>query len=169
MADEWLPLAGVALGALLGFVGSSLTDWRARRERRLTRWDEIRVRAYFEFAAAIKTEIRTCDRIASELGYRDGAPPLSPAEGLTRLVAEQDRRTTLVEQVLLIGSHPTAAAARRWQDCAVSLHEVLADPADGAAERYRAAFTEAGIARDRFYEAARGELDVRGGSTSLTD
>ena len=162
-----MTLASVGLGGVVGYGGTLLTHFVTRRDRRLTRWDEARVSAYFEFAAALKAEIRTCDRIASGKGYRTDASPLTVQEGMERLAHESDRRTMLLEQVLLIGSQQTASAARAWQNAAVALHEALRDSSQDAKRMYLTAFAAAGHARDAFYVAARRELQVSGGTTAL--
>ena len=113
-----MTLLSVGLGGLVGYGGTLLSDVVGSRDRRLTRWDEARLRAYSEYGAALKTgdAYERSDRV--RVGLRTEASPLGLKEGMRRLEEESDNRTMLIEQVLLIGCEETRLPPSMADGCA---------------------------------------------------
>jgi hypothetical protein len=113
---EQLPtLIGVMLGALMSYGASALTERSTWRRAQAARWDERRLQAYADYAAALKTEIRLCLRMATSLNLATSTHPLAPEAGVELLEEAEDRRSQLFENLLLLAQPSTIEAARKWQ------------------------------------------------------
>jgi hypothetical protein len=126
------------------------------------RWDERRLVAYSEYAAAVKTLITIAWRIGAARGLPSIGAPLGVEEGLPLLADAEATRGAKWETVQLLGDPDTVNAARRWHMCAWKLNRFARGELAGADE-FLATYSEAGTARDHFYRAARASLNVGAG------
>jgi hypothetical protein len=158
-------LVGVLIGALSTyFVGSAME--RSRWERQQSaRWDEKRIQAYADYGYALKNEYIACLRV---VGYRHGDSRFERIdldEALTEIRQLSAERTAKWESVLLLGNPQTIAAARTWHEHVWEV-ELYARGVRSDAARWADLLKEIGIARARFYEAARGDLGIRSGQVA---
>jgi hypothetical protein len=163
--NQLLVLAGVIIGALASYLITAANE-RARWKRTLdSRWDDRRVEAYASYAQAVKDIIRISARIAAGRGIGTHSEPLSPTrKNLDLIDSASSRRAVAWETVLLLGHRDTIIAARRWHECVWRLDWIACRKEDSNPEDYENARAEVNRAREAFYESAREDLQVRGGS-----
>lgn len=164
--DSWivqlLTLLGVTVGALASFVSTRFLE-RARWQRdEAARWDARRLDCYGEFASAIKRLITTAQRLAAGLGLPSTDQALDPGTGLAALAAAGEELSIKWEQILMLGSPDTIAAARDWRHAAWHLEwfarGLRIDPAE-----YTTTVEDSGKARRDFYTAVRADLGITSG------
>ena len=165
MFNQLLVLAGVIIGALASYLTTAATE-RARWKRALdSRWDDRRVEAYASYARVIKDMIVISSRLAAGRGIGGSSQPLPPTpENLDLLQSAGAARASTWETVLLLGHPDTVAAARNWHESVWRLEWFARGRLAGDHEDWERARSEVNSARSLFYEAARNDLQVRGGS-----
>jgi hypothetical protein len=165
LSGQLLVLAGVLVGALASYLTTAATE-RARWKRVLdSRWDDRRVEAYASYAQAVKDMVGLSARIAAGRGIGDHPRPLSPTEeNFDLLAAAATRRAATWETVLLLGHPDTVAAARAWHESAWRLEWFARGLISGTPEEWEQARAAVNNARSVFYESARNDLQVSGGS-----
>jgi hypothetical protein len=161
--------AAVLLGVIIGALGSYLTTAateRARWKRALdSRWDDRRVEAYALYAQSVKRMIKTAGRIAAGRGLGGDDEPLAPTQENLELLADAEaERSRLWETVLLLGHPQTVAAGRIWHECAWRLEAYARALVTGSNSDWQLAISSADIARHAFYESARIDLGISGGT-----
>jgi len=161
---EQLPtLIGVILGALLSYGAGAFTERSNWRRTQAVRWDERRIQAYADYGAAAKVPVILCLRMARALKLTTlAATPLDLPEGKASLGAADDRRSQLFENLLLLGDAAVIDAARKWHETVTELEGTLDPDFDGEPEGFDQLYRRVGLARDRFYELARTQLQVSG-------
>ncbi len=157
-----ITLAAVAVGALLSFASTRLTDLnRWQREEHL-RWDAKRLDVYSEFASTLLQFINIALRISAGLGFPTGVQPLDSETGLPALATTGTELNVQWERILLLGSPDAIVAAKYWQEEAFHLEyfarQLRSDPAEYAKTRRNTK-----EARWRFYSAARADLRITSG------
>jgi hypothetical protein len=162
LASQLPALIGVVVGALLSYVGGHMTERSRWRREMVTRWDASQLRALTDYSIAIKAELRICLRLAAYKGLSSRPDPLDPETGSAMLTAAEDQRATQFESLLLLADPATVDAARRWQQAIWTLHPHVV-PVDATGAEFLELFRQAGIARERFYDAARLSLGVGAG------
>lgn len=165
MFNQLLVLAGVVIGALASYLTTTANE-KARWKRTLdSRWDDRRIEAYALYAQAVKEIIRLSARIAAGRGIAAHSEPLSPTRKHLDLVdSASSRRATVWETVLLLGHRDTVEAARRWHESVWRLDWIACRKENASSEDYETARSEVNHARALFYESAREDLQVKGGS-----
>ena len=163
-------LLGVIVGALGSYLTTSATE-RARWKRALdTRWDDRRVDAYASYGQSVKRMIMIASRIAGGKDLGSDTEPLAPTQvNLDLLAAAEADRASQWETVLLLGHSKTVAAARNWHEHAWQLEAYARGSVTGSASDWRAVRAATDVARATFYEAARSDLQVSGGSLPWSD
>ena len=163
--SQLLVLLGVVVGAGGSYLTTSATE-RARWKRALdTRWDDRRVEAYASYAQSVKRTIIIAQRIAAGRGLSTDSEPLAPTQvSLDLLEATEAERASQWETVLLLGHPATVAAARDWHEHAWRLQAYARALLTGSASAWEEARTATDVARARFYESARSDLQVSSGS-----
>lgn len=150
-------IAGVLLGGLVTF-----SNDRAKWQReRAARWDERRLAAFVDYAAAVKREVHLCIRMAASmnLGTMDEAP-LDKVEGVPLLNATEERRADAFEGLLLLADKETILAARAWHESVWRLRDTVNGTRTVDQETFMSLFRATGVARDGFHLAARESLSV---------
>jgi hypothetical protein len=160
--DQIPALAGVAVGAFATIIATTFADRVRWRRDQAVRWDERRLEAYREYAAAIKTMHALTMRLAANEPDFRHSRPVDPAVADQLLDETDARRTAMWESVLLLGDAATVNAARRWWEAVRALEvAVRRGPRDAAGwESFLGSIHDR---RDAFYVAARNSLGVRGG------
>ena len=157
-----ITLAAVAVGALLSFVTTRLTDRRRWQREESLRWDARRLDTYSEFGSALLKFINITLRITAGLGFPSGIQPLDGEAGRPALAAAGTELNVQWERILLLGSPDAIMAARTWQDGAFHLEyfarQLRSDPAEFAKTRQ-----DIREARRRFYSTARADLGITSG------
>jgi hypothetical protein len=98
-------LLGVVVGALLGYLSSTLTERARWKRERTARWDEARMKAYADYGEAVKKISYLAVRIAAGRGLPYAIKPMPPTdEALRDLDAAEGGRARTWEPVLLLGS-----------------------------------------------------------------
>ncbi|MGB2571576.1 hypothetical protein ACPFP2_24450 [Micromonospora citrea] len=161
-------LLGVLVGALGTVLATSIADRRRWKRSLSVRWDERRLDAYAEFARVLKEIQAVSVRIlATDTG--DGSRSgMDPAVGLPRLADADVRHTLAWENILLLGDASTVRAAQSWRDAVWSIEDLARGVANGD-ESLPDRLHRANEARDAFYRAARGGLDVSGGTVAQSE
>lgn len=165
MFSQLLVLAGVIIGALASYLTTAATE-RARWKRALdSRWDDRRVDAYAAYAQAVKDMISISSRIAAGRGITMNPQPLSPTdENLELLASAGIRRAAAWEAVLLLGHPETVIAARNWHETVWRLEGFARGVITGEYRDWEEARSEVNAARSSFYQSARNDLQVKGGT-----
>ncbi|UAJ16209.1 hypothetical protein SEA_MALIBO_33 [Gordonia phage Malibo] len=164
----FLPLIGVVAGGLLAYlfgIRNENTKWE-RSER--TRTGEVRRKAYSEYARAIKRETVLCRKMASHLNLGPTGERLDPAVGLPELSATNRERSSLFEELLLVGDQEVVTTARTWQDSVWMLRKAIRGEVAPADHPFNDLYTACGVARDAFYAAARHDLGVPGSVSAMS-
>lgn len=93
------------------------------------------------------------------------ADPIDRESGLKALLQEEEeRRTTLWENVLLPGDMETVNAARDWRKAVWQMEQYARDcTLDDLSAKVLLAVRHVDEARDRFYTAARSSIGIGGG------
>ena len=165
LLNQLLVLLGVIVGALGSYLTTSATE-RARWKRAQdSRWDDRRVEAYASYAQSVKRMIIIAQRIAAGRGLWADSEALAPTQvNLDLLAAAEAERASQWETVLLLGHPKTVAAARNWHEHAWRLELYARALLTGSASDWQEARTATDVARATFYESARSDLRVSGGS-----
>jgi hypothetical protein len=109
--------------------------------------------------------IMIASRIAAGMGLWTDTEPLAPTQvNLDLLAAAEAERASRWETVLLLGHPKTVAAARNWHEHAWRLEAYARGRLTGSASAWQEARTATDVARATFYESARSDLRVSGGS-----
>ena len=104
--------------------------------------------------SALKVEVRLCLRLAAWYGLGPRTEPLDPGVGLARLEEAEDVRAEKFEAIRLLADTATIKAASQWQ------HRVWRLQDESTEAEFLADYKRVGEAREAFYAAARGSLDV---------
>lgn len=165
VSSQLLVLAGVIVGALASYLTTAATE-RARWKRTLdSRWDDRRVEAYASYGRAVKDIITLSSRIYGGRGIAVNPEELSPTQESLELLASADiKRAAAWETVLLLGHPETVIAARNWHESVWRLEWWARGRITGEHEDWEKARSEVNRARSLFYESARKDLQVRGGT-----
>ena len=165
LLNQALVLLGVIVGALGSYLTTAATE-RARWKRALdNRWDDRRVDAYASYAQSVKRMINIAGRIAAGRGLGGDDEPLAPTqENLDLLAAAEAERAGQWETVLLLGHPQTVVAVRNWHEHARRLEWYARARLTGSNSDWQTARAAVDVARHAFYESARGDLQVSGGS-----
>jgi hypothetical protein len=165
VSSQLLVLAGVIVGALASYLTTATTE-HARWKRALdSRWDDRRVEAYASYAQAVKDLITISSRVYAgrDIAVNPGA--LSPTqESLDLLASAGVKRAVAWETVLLLGHPETVIAARNWHESVWRLEWWARGQITGEHEDWEKARSEVNRTRSLFYESARKDLQVRGGT-----
>lgn len=164
MASQILPLAGVAVGAAMSFVVTSLNERAKWRREQSVRWDGQRLTAYAEYAHAVKDLAYQYRRIAVARGLTAGPHPLEPtAAVLDRLGEAEVHRTALSEALLLLADRHTIAAMKRMNQCLWLLEALArATPGQDHSGSWDRAYADYRAARQEYIEQARQNLGASG-------
>lgn len=153
-----LPLAGVAVGAVLSWGTGSLSERsRFRRERR-SRLQDARVAAYADFSAAAKETMSILFRVAASRGLDAQTESMSLDDARPLLAAAYHGREAAFERVRLIGDDAVWQAARRWVNEVYAMRRAVDDP-DLTAEAWDTLVAEANAGRSEFHSVARREIE----------
>jgi hypothetical protein len=165
LLSQVLVLVGVIIGALGSYLATAVTE-RARWKRALdSRWDDRRIEAYAMYAQSVKQMIYIAGRIAAGRGLGSDAEPLEPTqENLDLLASAEAERARQWETVLLVGHPQTVAAGRNWHEHAWRLEWYARARITGSKSDWQTARAAVDAARHAFYESARSDLSVSGGS-----
>lgn len=164
LAAQLPTLIGVVIGGLISFLATTYVE-RQRWKRQLeTRWDERRLNALLDFAAAVKRETRLSLRIASSTRAHIRTDPLASEIGRPLLEAAEDERAALFEAVILLADRKTLDRARAWMYAVWELREHSDPPSKVGPDTFDAAYERASTLRNDFYAAVRavfanGDLD----------
>lgn len=159
-AQGLFALLAVALGAACSLIATQLGDRSRWRRDQLVRWDDRRLSAYTEYAAAVKLAII---RSRSILGHRGLSPtltPLAPEEGIPLLAVDENSRTAKLEALMLLATADTIRAAREWHGIAWRFHHWATGSVATTPDEIEAAYAAAQVARERYYAAVRRELGI---------
>ncbi|MFD7430749.1 hypothetical protein ACFV6Z_27445 [Streptomyces sp. NPDC059818] len=163
LTDRILPLAGVALGALMSYVMGSLNERTRWRRQQAVRWDEHRLTAYAEYAHAVKELAARCRTLAVARGLTPG--PVSPeptSEVLAELGRLESRRSALSETLALLCDTEANTASKTLDHCVWRLECLARGIATEAEQDWDQAYLEFRQARDRYVSRARADLGVPG-------
>ncbi|WP_435204997.1 hypothetical protein [Micromonospora sp. bgisy143] len=157
------------LGVLVGTGGTILATLIADRSRwqrqQAARWDERRLQAYVEFANAVKEVHTYALRIANLNALRHG---VDREHALARMEEADIRRTKTWESVLLLGDATSITAAREWRAAVTDIAR-YARGVTSAGFELAAGLGHANETRDRFYQAARASLGIRGSAVPQSE
>lgn len=163
LTDRILPLAGVALGALMSYLVSSLNERTRWRRQQAVRWDEHRLKAYAEYAHAVKELAARYRMMAAARGLVSGPVPLEPtAEALREAGELESRRSALSETLGLLGDTEANTASKTLDQCLWRLECLARGVATEVEQDWDEAYLDFRRARNRYVEHARAGLGVPG-------
>jgi hypothetical protein len=169
--NGWLDLIPLLGGGVVGAAASWATTTLVERHRwrrgYATRWDQLRLEAYSDYAAPVAESMTACARLAATLGLAEtdwgrGMHPVSVEEGLSTLADLERIRSSRWQKVLLLGDAHSVSAARAWHQAVWQIIWYARGMKKGAAE-FRRAYLDAVDARDAFFASARDDLGVARG------
>ncbi|WP_328391958.1 hypothetical protein [Nocardia sp. NBC_00416] len=166
--QQLVTLAGVLLGAGSTFAATTYIERSKWRRSFETRWDDMRLTAYSEYADALKAYLQILYRYGAEKGLPNLTTPADEPLAPNVLAEANAARSVKWERVLLLGSSNTIAAARRWHKAAHDLTYLVFEEHPGP-DRYVRLYESMGSLRDDFYVCARADLGVRGGSVPTSE
>lgn len=148
-------LIGVVVGGVLSFFATTYLEGQRWRRTLETRWDERRLNALLDFAAAVKRETRLSLRIASSSRPAIRTDPLEPAHGKPLLEQAEDERAALFEAVILLADKQTLETARAWMYAVWELRDHSGPPPASGADSFDSAYQHASALRNDFYATVR--------------
>ena len=148
-------LVGVVIGGLISFLATAYVESQRWKRQLATRWDERRLNALLDFAAAVKRETRLSLRIASSTRPHIRTDPLSAETGKPLLEAAEDERAALFEAVILLADRTTLDRAREWMYSVWELREHSGAPPHDGPDTFDEAYRQASARRSDFYAAVR--------------
>jgi hypothetical protein len=160
-------LLGVVVGTGGAILATGIADRNRWQRQQAARWDERRLQAYVDFANAVK-EVHTYGLRIAERDNPGSGHRVDREDALGKMEDADIRRTKAWESVLLLGDAETVLAAREWRS---SVTEIMyfAQGVAPAGFALADAVTRANTGRDRFYDAARASLGIRGTATPQSD
>ncbi|WP_410646332.1 hypothetical protein [Amycolatopsis sp. cmx-4-54] len=146
------------VGAIATYTATSAAERVRWRRAQAVRWDEKRLKAYSDYADAIKKVISIAVRLAAFHGIHPDRDTLAPTEGLPMLAVAEEERTLKFEPVLLLGGSQVVKAARAWHHSTFRLQRI----ASGKSTDFSWAEAVRAVSHTRreFYEAARRDLGI---------
>jgi hypothetical protein len=157
-------LLGVIVGVLASYLAGTVAErgrWRRQQE---VRWDERRIAAYTEYAHAVKKVIAVSVRLAAQRGIYPDDDVISPEYRIADLGVAEDERTIKWEAVLMLGSDLVVVAGRDWHQSVFRLMRLACGQTSDMT--WQEAVDATGRARQRFYEAAKGDIGIAIGRTT---
>jgi hypothetical protein len=151
-------LLGVVIGSIATYLSSAVAERTRWRRETSSRWDDRRIAAYSDYAAAVKKLIYVAGRTTAARGIGT-AQPIELDQGLAELVAAETARSVCWEQVLLLGNQETILAARAWHERAWQLNYFASGRRTGQAE-WEEELEAVNRARDEYYRCARTSLGI---------
>ncbi|WP_079158529.1 hypothetical protein [Streptomyces caniscabiei] len=163
LADQALPLVGVAIGAAVSLLVSALNERTRWRRQQSVRWDERRLNAYAEYAHTVKDLSNQYHRLAIARGVTAGTTSLEPTGAvLEELSKAEVHRSALAESLWLLGDVDSNTAAVKLNHALWHLQWLARGiPTTGVAT-WPEAYLEFRKARENFLLAARRDLGVQG-------
>jgi hypothetical protein len=155
-----ITIAAVAVGALGTFLATQGVERDRWARERATRWDDLKLQAYTEYAASVKMAIIRSRSILGGLGLSPTLTPITREEGLPLLALEENSRSEKLEAVMMIGSPEVVAAARKWHEISWTFHHWASGTKPTTADEVEELYRHAQTAREAFYAATRRELGI---------
>lgn len=157
-------LLGVIFGALATVTATSVSDRVRWYRTQSVRWDEHRLKAYMDYARAIKEMHSLAFRLTAARRPGSVTPVIDRDHGLQLLSEAMANRAIVWEVVLLLGDKETVRAARAWSDAVLRLVKIARDLSEY--DGWVSAVRTVDQARDEFYTVARASLTVPGGGVA---
>ncbi|MEV6348807.1 hypothetical protein [Actinoplanes sp. NPDC051851] len=154
-------LAGVAIGALTSYFtafANERTKWR--REQLLRRTEKLSL-TYAEYGRAVKEMYQRAMHLGQCCGLPAFGPKITVEQAKKELSDANHVRAVRWEDVLLLGSDESVAAARRWHESIWEMERIAAAE-EPDQQAWTAAQRESNDARSDFYANARKDLGVSG-------
>lgn len=151
-------LLGVIVGAVATYVVTAATERSRWRRQQSVRWDETRLAAYTEYANAIKKLISVSVRLAANRGVYPDDDWFAREVTIADLAQAEENRTVKWETVLMLGNDRVIIAGREWHQKVWRIMRIACGQTSDLS--WREAIEGAGLARRRFYEAAKADLGV---------
>jgi hydroxylamine reductase (hybrid-cluster protein) len=157
-------LSGVALGALLSYLVTSVNERSRYRRDVATRLQERKFDAYAEYLGDIRQMVAAANRIAASVGLHDRTTlPLSQEDGLPILAELTARRAASSERTKLLANEETVTALHDLNTAVWDLEMIARGVIpDANAETWEEAMQAYLGALNSFHRNARHELGVPG-------
>ena len=159
--SQIVTLGAVLLGALTGYLTNYFTERSRFNQALLTRWDGPKLEAYVEYVARVRECI-----YASVLLYESnaGVRPLDRSvSALTiDLVDAEGRRALAFERVMLLAGESVIEVAHSLNRACAAVDWRARGLTSGAIDDWRSLNAVAFAAINKFHEAARLDLGVKG-------
>lgn len=159
--QQLITLAGVLLGAGATFAATTYVERTKWRRTIDTRWDDKRLVAYSEYGNSVKSKLEVLFRHAAERGLPNLTTPADEPLAPNALAGAEAERTVKWEQVLLLGSPETIAAARCWHMAVYDFGFMVLEETPSQ-ESFLDQYRLLGSLRNDFYTCARADLGIRG-------
>jgi hypothetical protein len=134
--------------------------WK-RTER--TKWDEVRLNAYADYAHVVKEVVAISNRICAGRRLATTAQLLKPTvSSFAELANAEQQRTISAETLRLLTNPETDDAAREMTQCAWRIERLARGVPNAKREDWEQAVDAYQHARGRFTDCARRSLQVHG-------
>ncbi|MFV2020731.1 hypothetical protein [Micromonospora sp. LOL_023] len=168
LLDQVSTILAVAVGGVLTYVGTGLTERNRWRRELSVRWDERRLAAYVDFAATAKHIALLTSRVLASRGVVTAISPIGRDEGLALLGQAESDRSVRFESILLLADEPTIAAAQALTETLWRLEGFAAGEEPVDEQTWRDGFADYRRARAEFYQQARADMGVCSARIPLT-
>jgi hypothetical protein len=160
-ASQLVTLGAVLLGGAAGYLTNYLTERGRFRQSLLTRWDAPKLEAYVEYIAQVRACIYAAVLLFEvETGIRNIG---QTREALTLdLVSAEGKRALAFERVMLLAGESVIQAAHLVNRTEIAIDWRARGLTSGTLEEWRSLHSAVFAAINKFHEAARQDLGVRG-------
>lgn len=158
---QLVTIAAVVLGGLTTYLTNSLMERSRRKDALLVRWDEKKLDAYADYVGCVRTSIHLAV-LLYEVREQIRLMPRTDHELAAELTEAGGVQATAFERVMLLAGDEVIEAAHAVQENLAAIGWQARGVVDGSLADWRALHTEAFKSINRFHEAARVDLGVRG-------
>lgn len=155
-----LPLVGVVVGSIGTFLVARLNE-KAKWERdHSIRWDVKRLETHASYLQACKRIALLAGRVTAAAGTDTGARPMDTEAGLELIEDAETDRSGQFENVALLGSRRTVAAAWKLNESLWNLEALAAKSTPISNEEWVSSYAHFRKVRTDFIDAARADMGV---------
>ncbi|MEV7772836.1 hypothetical protein [Kitasatospora sp. NPDC086791] len=158
---QLVTIAAVVLGGLTTYATNQLMERSKRKDGLRLRWDEKKLDAYADYVGLVRTSIHIAV-LLYEVREEIRQMPRTEHELSMELTEASGAQARAFERIMLLAGDEVIEAAHAVQENLAAIGWQARGLVDGTLADWRALHTGAFKAINRFHEAARADLGVRG-------
>jgi hypothetical protein len=160
-ASQLVTLGAVLLGGVAGYLTNYLTEQGRFKQSLSTRWDAPKLDAYVEYVATVRGCIYAAVLLFEvETGIRNTGQTRTAL--IQNLVDAEGKRALAFERVMLLAGESVIEAAHFVNRTEIQIDWRARGLTSGTMDEWRSFHLAAFAAINKFHEAARGDLGVKG-------